>query len=92
MNDKEEFKKQVNDSILKSLSELKTEPKFEKLKKCYSENFEKIEAFISSSNPKSAIEDINDLCGLTYNKMDSFLMQEINNGIVKNIISKNNLK
>lgn len=92
MNDKEEFKKQVNNSILKNLNELNTESKLEGLKKCYSENFEKIEEYISSSNPKSAIEDINDLCGLKYNKMDSLLMQEINNGIKTNIISKNDLK
>lgn len=92
MNKEEEFQEQVKNSILKDLKSLKTEPKFENIKKCYSENFEKIETLISSSNSKTAIEDINSLCGLTYNKMDSLLMQQINNGIMKNIISKNDLK
>jgi DNA phosphorothioation-dependent restriction protein DptG len=90
--EEEEFEKQVKNSRLKNLKDLNTNPKLEDLKNCYSENFEKIEQFISSSNPKSAIEDINDLCGLPFNRMDSSLMQEINNGIMKNIISKNDLK
>ncbi|MBE0393877.1 hypothetical protein [Flavobacterium sp. PL002] len=92
MNKEEEFEDQMKISILKNLNDLKTDPKLADLKKCYSENFNKIESLISSSNSKIAIEDINDICGLNYNKMDSFLMQEINNGIMKNIISINDLK
>lgn len=92
MNKEEEFQKEVKNSILRDLNSLKTEPKFDNIKKCHSENFDKIEALISSSNSKIVIEDINSLCGLTYNRMDSLLMQQINNGIMKNIISKNDLK
>jgi hypothetical protein len=91
INKEEEFENQIKISILKNLNDLKTDPRLADLKICYSENFDKIESLISRSNSKIAIEDIIDICGLNYNKMDSFLMQEINNGIMKNIISINDL-
>ena len=92
MNIDEEFKDQAKNSILRNLNSLKTEPKYDSIKKCYCENFDQIKELISGSDSKIAIEDINSLCGLTYNKMDSLLMQQINNGIMKRIISKNDLK
>lgn len=87
----EEFENQKNQSIIKNLNILNTDPKFENIKKCYSNNFDTIKSLISSSNSKTAIEDINHLCQLSYNKMDSFVMQEINNGIQQNIIQESNI-
>lgn len=89
---KEEFENQLRKSILNNLNTLNTDPKLTDIKKCYSENFDTIKSFISSSDSHIAIEDINNLCDLSYNKMDSFLMKEINNGIQQNIISEKDIK
>ncbi|MDT0675115.1 hypothetical protein [Autumnicola musiva] len=87
----EEFENQKKQSILKNLNILNNDPKFANIKKCYFNNFETIKSLILSSNSHLAIEDINELCQLDYNKMDSFVMKDINNGIQQNIINKSNI-
>ena len=89
---KEEFANQLRNSILKAVETIKTESKYEKIKSCYYKNFEEISILIKKNGTQISIEDIYQLCNLNYNKMDSFLMKNINLGIKENIISKVDFK
>lgn len=89
--DNEEFKNHTKRMILENLNTLNTDPKLKEIKDCCSNNFNSIVKLIKTSNSHIAIEDITNLCNLKYNKMDSFVMKQINDGIVQGIISETDI-
>lgn len=91
--DDREFKKQLENNLLKDINEFNNSPKYLEIRQLYKGNYTRIKGYIEKSNPKLAVEDI---CRLNPSLnsliMENYLLlKEINKAIVSGKLPLENI-